>query len=573
MSSRGIALAATLLLMSVLLILTSSLLKILGGQNFGSQMHYRQTLAQQAAEAGLSHALARLRADRGWSGGIPWQTLSQGESSYRVQFGTAASVNNLIGLGPADGPRGPGTVPARSVWLVCEGRSQAVSRTLEAIVSNAQVNLDDIAMVTRGRIRARGRFSIDGLSRPGGDSTEAGIHTNLTEGDGDPSFHWTPLQPGDSANISGAVTASDPRPVPAALRFDGVHSAGSVRSQESQRRQVRFDIPALVTQARSSAAPLTLQPDETVVPAGKYYLEGPVSSPGSLTLEEGAEIYVHGDLDLSGAIRGKGSVVVEGSTHLRGDVELAAGSKVALLSQGDVHLEGYDASTYLAGVSGAPAIVSNINASMTRIAALCAPGDTTVMGGNGPLDQANHVLNTGYGASYNGLPKNQLVELRNLLDTQPPDSRRDFLIKRLDKLIPYHDHGGGANHDRVQWVRDFLANPSVRTPKVLEALSDDYGNLQTDMSHAELSRALKLVAQIARNFQSDGLSTSYFEGLIYTEGKLQADKEVLIVGGLVGGQDIELNQGIRLTYLKSLFDSEDPLQIPGALQVQTWILR
>lgn len=71
MSTRGIALAATLLLMSVLMILTTSLLKTLGGQNFGAQAHYRQALAQQAAEAGLSHALARLRAQSTWSGEFP----------------------------------------------------------------------------------------------------------------------------------------------------------------------------------------------------------------------------------------------------------------------------------------------------------------------------------------------------------------------------------------------------------------------------------------------------------------------------------------------------------------------
>ncbi len=572
-STRGIALAATLLLMSVLMILTTSLLKTLGGQNFGAQAHYRQALAQQAAEAALSHALARLRSQSNWSGGIPWQSLSQGEASYRVEFGSAASVNNLLGPAALDGPRGPATVPPHSVWLVCEGRSGTARRTLEALIGSERIRLDDTALLSRGRIRAWGKFSIDGLTEPGGDASQAGVHSNLETDSGAPSFHWSPLQPTDTATVTGGVTARDGRPPEEALRFDGVHSVGSLRSREGPRRSVQFDIPGLVSQARTTALPLTLQADETVVPPGKYYLEGPISNPGSLTLQAGAEVYVHGDLELSGAVRGKGSVIVDGATHLRGDVELAAGNKVALLSQGDVHLEGYDASGYLDGITGAPGVVSNINSAMDRIISLCQSGDLGVMGSNGRLDQANHVLNTGSGNSYNNLPQNQLVVLRDMVSGQPADPRRDFLVKRLDSLIPYHDHGGGSQDDRVDWVRSFLAQPSTRTPKVLEALSDDYGNLQTDLTEAERRQALKLVAQIARTVRADGLSTSYFEGLIYTEGRFQADKGVSIVGGLVSGQDVELNQGIRLTYLKSLFDSQDPIEIPGALQVKTWILR
>ena len=113
-------------------------------------------------------------------------------------------------------------------------------------------------------------------------------------------------------------------------------------------------LSALTGSTASAVCAVERARGETVVPPGKYYLEGPISNPGSLTLQAGAEVYVHGDLDLSGAVRGRGSVIVDGATHLRGDVELAAGNKVALLSQGDVHLEGFDASGYLNGITGAP---------------------------------------------------------------------------------------------------------------------------------------------------------------------------------------------------------------------------
>ncbi len=188
---RGIVLLVAIVLSVILAMFVGAALSLgSGGLALGQSSIY-QAQAQQAAESGISYAIAQLRADPTWRGNKNAVTINQTElyvvedqgnvvglvktpqgtwSQFRLRFnfqdGPAGgdglndpsltinspylSVNNLIGSGPANVPRadGPGySVTAASpvafqtpVWSVClaaEGRAGTGCSQLSAANPNA----------------------------------------------------------------------------------------------------------------------------------------------------------------------------------------------------------------------------------------------------------------------------------------------------------------------------------------------------------------------------------------------------------------------------------------------------
>ena len=66
---------------------------------------------------------------------------------------------------------------------------------------------------------------------------------------------------------------------------------------------------------------------------------GPFIVNGDLTLKNSL-LYVKGDLEVKGKLMGQGALIVEGKTHLHGSADMDASGRVALISQGDIILEG-----------------------------------------------------------------------------------------------------------------------------------------------------------------------------------------------------------------------------------------
>jgi hypothetical protein len=78
--------------------------------------------------------------------------------------------------------------------------------------------------------------------------------------------------------------------------------------------------------------------------------EGFVKSPGNLQVSEGlvldnSVLYVDGDLDVSGGIQGSGALFVTGQTHISGASQLSTDNSVAVMTQGNVTMDGDSAAT------------------------------------------------------------------------------------------------------------------------------------------------------------------------------------------------------------------------------------
>lgn len=583
---RGIALASVLLLTSVLAIMAISLILVTRRQSLGAVDHYHRTCALNAAESGLARALKELTAVPGWDDGYLKEPMPSGRGSYTVTFappsgpvGPDDSVNNLNNPNPTAGPRGDTGVPPRTAVLIVIGESSGVRTRLEAVVGRQSFAGLPAPVLATGPIVMRGGVSIDGRESLEGAAVDAGLHTNYAASGADKSISWAPIAGADQAVISGAVTTSDPRPVGQAIEFLGSHSVGSTDSNAPTRPLPNYDIPGLVDANSSGANPGPLNNGTNILAAGKYHVAGPISVAGDLELQDGAELYVDGDLDVNGAIRGKGTVVVNGSTHLRGDSQLGANNRLALLSEGDIHLEGFDGQAYLEALPGGAPLLSQINQTLSDISYWSEhstgpfpTGFSSVLGGYQILDRLNHELadHTMSHPSFNaGVPQNRLGALRDLVNAQPPSSARDFLSKKLTELHRYHGHGSIPN--KTANALAFLANPSTGIAEAVESLTDNYASLTS----AQRDQGLKLFGQIARSVSYDKLGTSNFQGLVYTQGDFRATNQVTIVGALVangkpGKGRISLENGTSVTYIRDFFEAGGGLEVAGQLQVRTW---
>lgn len=576
---RGLALIGTLFILVVLLMVCLALIQWSRTRNIFARSHYEGLAALYAAEAGVADVYDQLSQDRNWTTGFSGQLLANQRGSYSVRFNTSGapfqaddSINNLAGAAAKDGPRGPGTVAPGTAVVVVTGRSGAAQRVLEVVLrQDTPVGLDGPVLVD-GTIRLEGNVVVQG--RDGVEAVPAGIHSNSTGASG-PAIQWTPLAAGDQALISGDVTTVDPRPANVAINFGTNTSAydlGGVQTGAPAQAGPQFDVPAIVAGHRTHPAPVIVA-GTTQLAAGKYYLSGNQTIPADLVLEDGVELYVEGNLDIQGAVRGEGSLYVSGSTHLRGDANVDADNKVALVSHGDVHLEGYDGTAFLKSLPGGPALLAEIQTAQDAVLAMTAdptaavpPQFTQVFGDWQALDAANHELGA-HGSdypTYTGGPGDRVGTLLTLVQGQPPSTARDFLITRLTEYKNFHDWD---DTDQLLRVADFLSNGNVNVMYALEAITDQYAAL----SAADLQEGLRLVNEVVNHYTYDQIGNSEFQGLIYTNGSLLASNQVSVVGAVIVRGDLHLQNGTHVTFLKDLFsEGEGQLTLQGPLHVQTW---
>lgn len=587
MKRRGLALSIVLLMMTVLLILAITLIALSRRQTLSVLDYQRETLAVHAAEAGLARALKNLQMHSDWNQGFDREPLLGGEATYSVHFTTSTpfgsedSFHNLLGTTPVQGVRG--SVPPGCIWLTSIGRSGTSARTIDAILSRPGLPGLSAGLLGTGRIRLRGQLSIDGQDTPQSPPGPGDLHSNFQGATGEPSISWEPLAPGDRADIAGDATSSDGRPVDDTVVFAGPNSLHDRLSSQPVRSLGSFDIPQMIAAAQAeSIRPTLVAGGETVLDGGRYTLDSVPSHTGDIVLKNGAELYVTGDFQLEGALRGTGTLVVGGNTVLRGDVDVSARGGVALLSEGDVNLEGYQAKEYLDGIPAAQPLVSGIQDTLSDMVNALASGDPAVLGQLGTLDCLNHHMNSAGSFCPLAVPSREAVLIPRLLQVlrdQPADPRRDFLIRKVERMERFFDHGA-TDAEKRGYVQAFVAEPSLGCTKVLESLSDVGLDMLAsgEIDPATLRTALQNAAHIARENRLDRLTSSYFQGLIYTHGNVHATGEVVIIGALVAdgrGEkgNLTLDGGTSVTFLKSLFEGDERLTLPGTLGIQAWALR
>lgn len=577
---RGFALITALLMMTVMLLMVLSVITLARSENFQAKGHHDKMAARYLAEAGLAEARQKLSEDPTWEDGFNDQASSFGKGIYRLKFHTSTgavpadeSVNNLSGAVAVPGPYG--SVPPHTALLQVTGVAGGQSQTVTALVSRRFTLPANTPMTASGVVDLAGKVRVDGLSDLEGDVVEAGLHS-FSQKSGSPTVLWKPNQSGDRAVVSGKVSAAASG---GAIDFGSDTSAYSVaggfETDSTLQRPTQIDVAGLV-QANSGAAAPTITGGTNTIASGDWHRAGNLEINGDLVLEEGAALYVSGSLKVNGAIRGQGAVYVKDTTTLQGDAFVESSNRVALLSGKDVNLTGFDGNEFIRSLGPeAEAHLDNVNATieqMTKLIDTRSPQD--LMGNLGPLDLLKHQIS----ARPNdrvldpGMENNQLGRLVEIVEAQPASATRDFVLEQMKGYNDFFYWEPGQNFSAE--AREFIAEPSVHQPYALQAVLDIGAGFYEDPGEA-----LHKVRYIVGNLGYDKLGTSFFQGLVYSNGNIHADNGVTVIGAMVadgktGSQgDIKLTNGVTVTLVESFFEGEQPLQFSGPLSVDAWFFK
>ncbi|MFN8613250.1 MAG: hypothetical protein U0931_37275 [Vulcanimicrobiota bacterium] len=597
---QGFALIYLLLVTVIALLLVGSLLGLARQQLFVSELALRSDKAIYAAQAGLAACIDRFRSQPDWTGGFSAATVPGGTSTYSVRFavspaspGPDDSVNNLQGTSPADSYLGPATVPPRTALLVIRGQEAGYTRVMEAFVGGGDPTLANFAMNASASVHLQGNTSVDGLvALNKADTIPAGIHSNAPTGANE--IEWT--GPG-ICNITGQLSASSSDP--AAIRLD----AGAVLGMTPVNNQPRVTSPSYnitdIVQAHRNDPSVSLVPGSSGVislPAGDYYVAGNQNLAGDLILESGAHLYVRGDLLVNGSISGSGVVAVTGDTTFFGSAQVSSSESdyLALLSQGNVLLKGFNGTAYLnslaaqsaagnlagdptgefnqswAGVQAAErALVPLLQRAASDPAGI-VPADNSLM------DQQMAKLGDWSGTTPLN-PKHNLGILQSHLPTRGPTA--NFLRQRLaimnDLFRPSdRSSNGTANNDLLigrviyacfsgqpantadqalltTWLQNFdngtySAGGPPGNPYYSATAGGAFDFFQSVVCQAQpstqaykdvmMSHFQSTVHTISR-FNEASFGAASFQGLVYTHGALVAQNDLAVLGGVVALDD------------------------------------
>ena len=553
-SRRGIALISCLMLLTILLMMVgASTIRFFGERTLGIGSQ-SWLAAHYAAQAGLAVALSELSQNPAWATNTS-ANLHQG-SSYEIQFGAGASVNNLANDSPTTGPRGPGTVRGNSAYLVIQGKHGLSTRRLEAVVVKGMPGL-----VSRSAIRASGNITLSGsitingvLSITNASIIPADLVSNSAANEAGV-IRWLG---GGTANIDGAVRSVTN--TSGAIAFTGGNISQGLHPGSPSQELPKPNIPNLVS-SHSADAPVTLAAGTTSLGAGDHFHSGALNYEGDLILENG-NLYVDGPLNVIGSIRGTGSLVVAGNTSLYGDAQVQSkeGEQVSLLSNGSVSLRGYDGSSKLRSLNISAA--TQLENALSQIEASLKTGDPSPYYNTGPIDYLS------------GNVRNAVSTLRGALASEPSSPQKDFLMARLDLLStssntglfdwPLGGDSGPGPRPQDPILDGFLADGKPRGG-LFDAFHDRLNQRPHGQRVAIMNQMLQMIQGL--NYQNPGTAT--FVGQVYSNGFIYTENDLTVMGSLQavdnGSQspaiafgattirpgELYLNNTTRVTYVES----------------------
>jgi hypothetical protein len=592
--------------------------------------------ALYAAEAGVAYALTRWSNDdtKTWGNSLPGGfvelPLQNGTGKFRIRFGPNASVNNLNNESAADGPLGPGSVPARLAYLVVDGMARGRTRRLEVMVSRMGLVENPPALVAGGGLELAGDVTITGL-RSLTDNSEAPADLICLNTDASTdTIHHSGT---GSINIGGSVVSNNSRALSASLSTANI--TGGRLTGQSRSLPDRVDITGRVDSKASLGLPSpTLTGTHTQIAAGDYFVSGDLEYDGDLELN-GANLYVTGNLRVNGTVAGKGAVFVKGDSQFLGDSSIRSSDSagVAVFSEGDIELAGFDGNTYLRNVvagqvdaDGIPYTthVDNMQA-WTRDIHGRIPvepvGNAEYGHGGTNVDAVVVGLSMAVHASHqwapwltsNGIATAQsdpVNKLRALLDGQPDTATNRFMKKRLlglnggdyDKLqiagvpdLPGRAdrlgiYGRTANYDEaIAAIEKVYAGTStdgmIRSFNALwEAVLNPagpgtYGTPAQYAAAATLREHRDELWHANRNVVGTyGFSRpgdAFFQGLIYSRGNIVAENGLTVIGSIVAAganSNVDLRNGVQVKYVPEVSRQAGAISL-GRVGVRTWIRR
>ena len=591
---RAFALAFTLLLTTVIVVTVTALLATAGRNLFTASQYHQRAIATQAAEAGLARAQAVLEADVGFQGRIQ-EELSHSGGSFELNItkgspGPLQSLNNL----ESTVPRGlsSGELPAHSAFIVSRGTYRGHEVLLRAYVRRAEESLL-LSLLASNRIGLNKNTSIRGIqdfisSAP----APAGVHSNRTK-DGT-AVSWRGPAAVDRLTTTGKITSSAKDDGSIDLVPRAAVTAQDILANQPRRGHLNYDIEEFVALHSSSPGPAFPSTGRVVLPAGTHYYRGNQEINGDLVLEEGARIYIDGDLTVNGSIAGMGTVAVTGFTALKGDTHLstADGNYIALLSREGVSLTGFDGTAFLDELASSNAAVAQdwniVKNSMREVKARVSLGhDGWVGEANDDEFDTNRYQLVMPGQGAHGLEQ-----------AMPAGPTGEFLARKFYEMRlfyhnAWHDIDNNPIHDHDTPGQRIAAAEAITTSYLSGKLRPDQGGIADAVSSQTIpyhdlpvliQHSIGRVTTAIEAENLDKLGTAWFKGFVYSNGPVYVANEITVVGaiesqGLTGVPsrtfegvamepgDIHLAERSDLIYVNELMKTDIALGRSGLLKV------
>lgn len=516
---RGIALVSTLLMLTVLLMLLLGAITRTFGEDTFTHTSRAQQDATYAAETALALTMSHLEQTPAYASSFSG-TLPNG-SSYSVDFGTGASVNNLNGATAADGPRGIGSVAPRSAFLVIQGKQGKEVRRLQAVVVRGlPVPPMHTAIRASGNITLNGNVDINGLKSLTDTTPVMADLVSNSAGNETGTVRW--IANSGHANIDGAIrTVSS---LATSIQASGANVTKGMQPGSAPQTAAPIDIVGKVAAASSTAAPVTLTAGQTTL-SGNRFNNGDLVYEGDLVLND-ANLYVQGNLKVTGTVKGSGSVFVTGNTSFFGDADLRSGSEkqVSLMSHGSVTLRGYDGSAYIEAL--APVAYGALKSNLSHVQDKLAAKDPSLYFSSGPEDNYQAV----------GI-RGAVDAVRLKLALEPDSTRKEWLSQRLDVLHTSDNKGvfdwpgAGSGSPGHTWQDDIL-DTFLSTGKTQGGLWDAFNDRLPLRPAGERLTVLNRITNVVTSLDYNKPGTAYFNGQVYTNGFVYADSDLTIIGSL-----------------------------------------
>ena len=201
---------------------------------------------------------------------------------------------------------------------------------------------------------------------------------------------------------------------------------------------------------------------------------------------------------------------------------------------------------------------------------------------------------TNPGATYAGTEGDLVGNLSLAVQAQPPGPTRDFLINKLDQIALTFE--GCMDNPLVAG----LPNDSTSRQIIIDAWNSNPDNqrlgfvgiFDSVIDNGDNGAMAQLI-NITNQIDYDKVGSSYFQGLVYTNGFVHARNEVNIIGALmadgdtslptaiINGQttrpgDLILEDGVKVTFVEEFFDGQGSgisIASSGTLGVETWLGR
>ncbi len=377
--------------------------------------------------------------------------------------------NNLLSDTPRLAPEA--NVPGHAVFLSAVGVCKGSTRRIDTVV---YVPKFPWALAASGSIRSTGDIFLASV-RKGGDPNvdadllPASLATNSAIGDKAVEFAGTNITiKGDLQSHSGA-------------KLGNALILGEKRLNAATITLPSLNIADYDTKNKNGVS--NLADIQTSAPVkGFAHRSGDLLCADSLVLD-GAVLYVDGNLNVSGGIKGTGAVIVKGKTTVAGTSSFVGDNKLALLSEGDVAITG--TSDNPSHFNGLLYSEGNLSASHTNLVGTVIANDKT--GGSGgqiSLDKSkiiqdsssssfNMTVTTSSSSSTDPIPsgKRSLVGVPAILDwphnssLSADENRQLFINSPAGQAASRVLAGGSSLADRWTGAQDSLYNlPSAVAP-------------------------------------------------------------------------------------------------------------